>query len=475
MHRPLVVFAAAAALVGCAPDLGPAPKPKPVTAYATSRSFRAPPAAWPAEGWWTRYGDAQLDSLVDEALKGSPTLAQAEARVRRARALAEQAGGALLPNLSLNAQAAEVRQSYNMGFPPQFVPKGYNDTGRATADLSWDLDLFGRNRASLAAATSEAEAARMDAAESRLMLTTSVVSAYADFARLCGERAAAARALANRQKTAGLVAQRAREGVTNQGEAAQAQSNAAAAAQALTTADEQLAIARDRLAALVGAGPDRGLDIAPPPAPSLAGFGLPQNLALDLLGRRPDLQAARLRAEAARQRVHAAKAGFYPDLNLAAFIGRQALGLDLLREPASQVGQAQLATSLPIFSAGRLEGQYRGARAEYDAAVAAYDQTLVSALQEVADAAASARMLHDRLAQARSARASAEEAYRIAGLRYEAGLANYLTVLSAEDGVIAQRRLVADLEARALLVDAALVRALGGGFRPAAAGQEGHS
>jgi NodT family efflux transporter outer membrane factor (OMF) lipoprotein len=476
MNRFLLsaAVAASATLCACAPNLGPAPKPTPVSALATAQSFQAPPAAWPEEGWWRRYGDAQLDALVDEALKGSPTLAQAEARVRRARALAEQARGAALPSLSVNAQAAEVRQSYNMGFPPQFVPKGYNDTGRVTADLDWDLDLFGRNRANLAAATSEAEAAQMDAAESRLMLTTNVVSAYADLLRLTGERAAAAEALANRQKSAGLVGQRARDGVANQGEAAQAQANASAATQELTSADEQLAIARDRLAALLGAGPDRGLQITAPKAPALTDFGLPQDLSVDLLGRRPDLQAARLRAEAARRRVHAAKAGFYPDINLAAFIGRQALGLDLLRLPSSEVGQAQLALSLPIFSAGRLEGQYRGARADYDAAVAAYDETLVSALQDVADAAASARMLHDRLAQARSALASAEEAYRIAGLRYQAGLTNFLAVLSAEDGLIAQRRLVSDLEARGLSVDAALARALGGGFRAAAPGEEGH-
>lgn len=467
MQRFLLSLAAASAVSACAavPHLGPEPQAKPAAAYATGQSFQAPRAEWPQDGWWRRYNDPQLDALVDEALKGSPSLVQSEARLRKAKALAEQSRAAGLPSLSANANVAESRQSYNMGIPPEFVPKGYNDVGEGTVNLNWDVDLFGRNRASLAAATSEAQAARMDVAESRLMLTTSVVSAYADLARLFGEREAAAQSLANRQSTAKLVAQRVLGGSTNQGEARQAEANAAAAAQQLTSLDEQIGLARDQLAALAGQGPDRGLSLGRPPAAIGAGFGLPSNVAVDLIGRRPDVQAARLRAEAAAKRIRAAKADFYPNINLAAFFGRQALGLDLLRSPTSQLGQAGLALSLPIFSAGRLEGAYRGARADYDAAVAAYDQTLVQALQEVADAAISARLLQTRLDQAHAALTASEAAYRIAGQRYQAGLTNYLSVLTTEDALIEQRRTVADLEARTLTVDAALARALGGGFQ----------
>jgi NodT family efflux transporter outer membrane factor (OMF) lipoprotein len=466
MNRFLLCLAAASALSGCAavPRLGPEPQAKAVESYATGQSFQAPSAAWPDDGWWRRYNDPQLNALVDEALRNSPTLVEAEARVRRARSLAEQARAATLPSLSANGQVATVRQSYNMGFPPEFVPQGYNGIGRVTADLNWDLDLFGRNRAALAAATSEAEAAQMDAAESRLMLTTSVVAAYADLARLFGEREAAAQSLANRENTAKLVAQRVQVGSSNEGEQRQAQATAAAAAEELAGLDEQIGLARNQLAALMGQGPDRGLKITKPSGSTSAGFGLPANLAVDLVGRRPDVQAARLRAEAAAKRIKVARAGFYPNINLAAFIGREALGLDLLRLPSSQVGQVGAAVSLPIFSAGRLEGEYRGARAEYDSAVAAYDQTLVEALRDVADAATSARQVHGRLEQARTALTAAEDAYRIAQLRYEAGLTNYIAVLSTENTVIVQRRTVADLNARTLSVDAALARALGGGF-----------
>jgi NodT family efflux transporter outer membrane factor (OMF) lipoprotein len=467
MHRISLPLLASALLAGCAtvPQLGEAPKPAPATAYASTQSFQAPDKPWPADQWWKAYGDPQLDTLMDEALAGSPTLAEAAARVRAADAQARAARAATLPQVSGNAQAAEVKQSYNNGFPPQFVPHGYNDTGRATLDLSFDLDLWGRNRAALAAATSEAEAARMDQAQARLMLTTNIAAAYADYARVIAEHDAAEAAAKNRAESSDLVARQLAGGLANRGEADQARAAAAAAQQDLAALDEQLAIARNRLAALAGAGPDRGLSLQRPTALPTAAFGLPENLAADLLGRRPDLQAARLRAEAAARRIDVARAGFYPDVNLVAFIGAQSLGLDNLTRSGSDIGQGALALSLPIFQGGRLQANYRGARANYDAAVAAYDQTLVTALQDVADAVAASRALQARLAAAKASLAAGESAYRIARLRYEGGLTTYLTLLTAEDAVIAQRRTVAQLEARALTLDANLVRALGGGFR----------
>ena len=269
----------------------------------------------------------------------------------------------------------------------------------------------------------------------------------------------------NRTESAGLVGRQLDAGTANRGEAEQALAAAAAARQDLAALDEQLALARDRLAALAGKGPDRGLDLQRPAPRTTATFGLPPNLAADLVGRRPDLMAARLRAEAAARRIDVARAGFYPNVNLAAYLGAQSLGLENLTRSGSDVGQAGLALSLPIFEGGRLSANYKGARGDYDAAVAAYDQTLVQALQEVADAAAGARALETRLKAARDSLAAGEAAYRIARLRYQGGLTSYLTLLSAEDAVIAQRRAVAQLEARALTLDAGLVRALGGGFR----------
>jgi NodT family efflux transporter outer membrane factor (OMF) lipoprotein len=465
--RHALALILATALAGCAhvPELGARPQAKAAASYAAQQSFQAPKADWPGERWWSVYGDAQLDRIVDEALATSPTLAQAQARVRRADAQVEQAGAARRPQVSGNVSAAETKQSYNNGIPALFVPKGYNDTGRATIDLQWDADLYGRNRASLASAVSEAEAQRTDAAQARLMLISNIVLAYADLDRLHGQHDAVDRGIALRKLLVDLASRRVREGVANTGELRQAEAAEAQAQLDLAGLDEQIGLARNRLAALIGAGPDRGLAIAWPAKTADTAFGLPENLALDLVGRRPDLQAARMRADAAASRIKVARAGFYPNINLTAFIGTQALHLQNLVQTGSDIGQVSAALSLPIFSGGRLEGAYRGARADYDLAVSAYDQTLAQALEEVADAAVSERALQVRLVEARKGLAAAVDSARIARLRYEGGLTGSLTAITAEDTAINQQRAVSDLESRRLTLDAQLARALGGGFR----------
>lgn len=463
----LMAGAAALTLSACAsvPKLGAAPQPKPATAYAASQSFAAPATEWPADRWWTAYADAQLSGLIEEALSGSPSLTQAQARVRRAEALAEQAGAALKPKVGLEASAGVSKQSYNNGVPKDFVPQGWNDVGRAGANLSLDLDLFGKNRALLAAAVSDAEAARADSAAARLMLSTAVAGAYADLAQIHAGRDAAQDALRVRTDSEKLIGQRFEAGLETRAAFERAHAGRAAAEAELAALDEAIGLARNAIAALLGQGPDRGLAIARPAQGAIQAFGLPDNLQADLVGRRPDLVAARLTAEAAGKRIKAAKADFYPNVNLTAFLGVQSLGLDMLMKSGSTVGSVGPAVSLPIFSGGQLEGAYRGARADYDAAVAAYDLTLTQALKDVADAAVSTRALDGRLAKSREALTSAQAAYDLTRMRYARGLGTYLDVLSAEDDLIDNRRAVADLETRAFTLDVALIRALGGGYR----------
>ncbi len=470
MSRPFLRGASLISVIGliagCAalPAGGP-PKTLASAASVTSRrSLAAPARAWPGDGWWRAYDDAQLDGLVDEALARSPDVAQARARLDKANAVAGQARAALVPALEGRANASENKQSYNFGIPPLFVPKGYNDAGTVTLNLSYQLDLWGENRAALAAATSDARAAQADAAEAQLALSTSVAAAYADLERLWAEREVAQRAVQSRSETLDLVSRRVANGLDTQGELGQARSGQASARADLAAIDEEVALDRNQIAALLGAGPDRGLAIVTPVAATLTPFGLPARLAIDLVGRRPDLTAARWRAQSAAKRIHQAQAKFYPNVNLAAYIGYQSFGLANLFASGSGIGQSGPAVTLPIFEGGRLRAGLRGARADYDEAVAVYDKTLVQAVREVADAAASERALTVRLKESGDALTASEDAYRIARLRYDGGLANYQAVLLAEDAVLQDRRAVADLRARALTLDIQLVRALGGGF-----------
>ena len=457
---------AAVLLSACAslPPATPARQAKAPGSYGTTRAFAAPPADWPADAWWRRYGDAQLDALIDEALAGSPSLAQARARLAKAEASTAVARAATLPSLSANGSVEEMKESYNAGIPPAFVPQGYNDFGEIALNFNWELDFWGKNRAAVAAAASEARAARADAAEARLVLASSIAASYATLAQLFAERDVTEAAVKVREETAALVQKRVVNGLDTQAELQQALAGAPAMRAELAAIDEEIEETRDALAALLGAGPDRGLAIARPPAARLKAFGLPAHLAADLIGRRPDVVAAKWRAEAATHSVAEAKAAFYPDINLVAYIGEEALHLDKLFASGSDIGSAGPAVSLPIFEGGRLRAGLRGARADRDAAVAAYDEAVTQALREVAEAAAGERALSVRLADSRQALAANEAAWRIARLRYDGGLSSYQAVLLAQDAVLTQRRVVSDLESRALILDIALVRALGGGF-----------
>lgn len=452
------------ALAACVPTLGPAAEPRSASDLASVRALPDQQGRWPADGWWRSYGDPQLDTLIAEGLKGSPDIATANARIARAEGMAEAAGAALGPTLDARGSAGTTRQSYNLGIPREFVPKGWRSTGNASLNLGWDLDLFGRNRATRRAALSERDAVRLDAEAARLTLAASIASAYADLARLHAERDVAEQAVRIRSESAKLVSDRVANGLDTEGERAQANAGIPASRADIAALDTSIELVRHQIAALVGAGPDRGLDIARPKITAVSAASLPADAGIGLIGRRPDIVAARLRVEAAGQREKAAKAAFYPDISLSALIGVQSLGLSRLVESDSIYGNAAPALSLPLFDSGRRAGDYRTSRGAYDEAVAAYDRVLLTALREVADAVSNRAGLAREDKDARAALAQSETAYRIARLRYEGGLSTYLSVLTAEDAVVTARRRVADLQARAFTVDVALVRALGGGY-----------
>ncbi len=466
---PVLAIMAGLLLAGCAnvPQLGPSPEMKTPAALSAGNALSGDAAAWTADNWWQRYQDAQLDQLISEALAGSPDLAAAQARLARAQGQAQLAGASELPSLDLSASVNKTKQSYNNGIPPNFVPQGYNNTGKVTLDFQYEIDFWGKNRASVAAASSELRAAEAEAAQSRLILTSAIAANYAELARLFAEQDAAEQAQTVRKQSANLLRQRYDNGLETLGSLRQAESRAAAAEADLSAARQAIAQQQLALAALMGAGPDRGLTIARPSANLAKPQGLPATLRADLIGRRPDLTAARLRAEAAAKRTDAARAEFYPNVNLTAYLGVQSLGLSWLTRSGSDIGGVGPAISLPLFRGGALQGNYRIARADYDAAVASYNQTLVQALRDVADVLAQEKELDPQLQQRRLALKTAEQAYQVMQNRYQGGLSSYLDVLNAEDSVINARRAAASLETRLFFLYVNLVKALGGGYQAA--------
>jgi NodT family efflux transporter outer membrane factor (OMF) lipoprotein len=457
---PLLITTACAAI----PDLGAKPVPATQAAYPSAQSLAGAQSEWPGDGWWRIYRDPQLDHLIGEGLAGSPSLAAAAARFRTAGGLAQQAGAALLPSLDASASVDYQNPSQNAAGPHVQVPSGWHATGTAALSFNFDLDLFGKNRADLHAANRDADAAQFDLDEARLVLTTGIASTYADLAALYAQRDNLEAALDIRTQTLKYVKARYDAGLETIDSVRQAEARIPQTRGDIAATDEAIMLDKHALAALVGTGPDRALTIARPAAAALKAQGVPADASINLVGRRPDIAAARMRVEAAAERIKEARAAFYPDINLGALIGLQSLGLGSLFNAGSKFASVSPAVTLPLFHGGALQGQYRGARGQYDEAVANYDGRVIEALRETADTLTSEQQLAERLTQSRSALAAYEDALRVARGRYEQGLTTYLTVLTAEESVVDARLTVAALETRSFNLDVQLVRALGGGF-----------
>lgn len=449
------------------PNLGAKPEMTAPSEFASAKSIGGTQVAWPADGWWQRYGDTQLSRLIDEALISSPDLEAAAARMRAAEGFAQRAGAALKPTVDGFAQPELAKQSQNQAMPASAIPNGWNDSGSVGLSFSLDLDLWGKNRAAFRAANADADAARYEMEAAKLALTTGIASTYAELASLYAQRDTIESALAIRTETAKLVAQRTASGLDTRAELKQAEARIPQTKADLQATDEAIALTKNAIAALVGNGPDRALTIIRPAVGALQAQGVPADASIELIARRPDIAAARARVEGANDRIREAKAAFYPNVNLSALIGLSSFGLGNLFSSGSGIGSVTPAVSLPLFHGGALQGQYRGRRGQYDEAVALYDRQVIEALRETADAVTSQKMLVSRLANSRRALADFEEANRLARKRYEHGLSTYLEVLTAEEGVLEARLDVATLETRAFTLDVQLIRALGGGFAAA--------
>ena len=469
--RPIVACACVGALsafaAGCVTDRDSHPlRPVDPNTLSAGRTLSGAPInerAWPQDDWWRSYGDPQLDALIGEAIEGSPTLQVAQARLRAAQAEVTRAGGPRLPSAAVDAETTHQRYSASGLYPPPFAGNYFTD-GRVALDFSYDLDFWGRNRDVLGSARSNARAAEADHAAARLALAVAVARAYFNFDLQLGMYDIAADSLAQQKAILDLTQQRASRGLETVARVRQSESSVALTQTGVDYVEASIKLARSQLGALVGAGPDRGLDLQRPHITWPEKTELPSTIPADLLGRRPDIAAQRWRIESATRGIAAAEASFYPNVNLAAFAGFQAIGLSKLFDGGSAIVGVGPAFSLPVFNRRELRGALQSQQAQYELAVAQYNQTLVDAMNDVASAVTNWQALLKEVNQARIAENAAQNAYSITRDRYRAGLDNYLTVLSSENEVFFAQSVRVQLLARELNVSTDLVRALGGGY-----------
>ncbi|MGH8851432.1 MAG: efflux transporter outer membrane subunit [Casimicrobiaceae bacterium] len=425
-------------------------------------------SAWPHADWWKSLRDPQLDRLIDEALATGPTLRVAAARTRQALAVAGVAQSALSPQINGDLGITREHPS-ERGTTPLPMGRDWATLHQLQATLTWEIDFWGKNREAYESALGVARVAQVDAYAARLALSVNVAQAYVQLQRAYLQLDVAEATLEQRARVYALTRDRNAAGIDSLLEVKQAESALPATREQIAQWREAIELARNQLGALLGQGPDRGLAIARPNATIGASVALPSALPAELVGRRPDLTAQRLRIEALTHDIASARAEFYPNVNLAAFIGLQSLGAAGFLSGASRMAGFGPAVTLPIFDGGRLRGNLAAKDAGYDIAVEQYNQMLADALRDVVDQLSSFRSVDEQGAQQKLAVATAREAYELALLRYRDGIGNYLQVLTTEAQWLSQRGLDADLQARRLSLSIDLVRALGGGFDPQSA------
>jgi NodT family efflux transporter outer membrane factor (OMF) lipoprotein len=418
-----------------------------------------------AGDWWKQLGDPQLDRLVADATAGNPDLDTALARVRQAEAVmsARRAEDGVNVGFDGSVQAARLSARYTI--PPPFAGT-LRTVGQAQANLAWNLDLFGRQRAAIEAARESTRAAGLDLAAARLAIAGSVVQTYIDLARAERVAALASRTIATRQESLRLVRVRISNRLASELDATASETLVAQARGALVRAQGARALAANALAALAGRGTDYAAAIAPARVDLDAAVPVPAVLPADLLSRRADIAAAETRIAAAAAGRQVARRVFYPNVNLAAFAGLQAIGLGNLLSLDAGTAGAGPAIHLPLFDNGRLRADLAGATAALDLATADYNQRVIGAVREAADAIALTGNLIEQRARSREVVRGFVETDRLNAVRVNSGLSSRLDLIDNDVRLLDAQLADANLAADAARQRVALLLALGGGFSP---------
>jgi NodT family efflux transporter outer membrane factor (OMF) lipoprotein len=415
------------------------------------------------EDWWKAFGDPQIDRLAQQALQSNPGLQGALARIRAAQAELSVVRAQDYPQISLDGQAQQQLLSNRFVIPRPYAGS-WVFSGDIQARLNWSLDFWGRQAALIDKARGTAEASELDALAARLALAGTFAQTYVNLMLAWQNIDVATKAVTDRQTILDLTQSRVSSGLENEAALEQAKALLAMARIEVLRSQAQRDMAVHAIAALIGQGADAYGGIARPSPALETALPLPKTLPADLLSRRPDILAARARITAALRGRDAAHADFYPNINIAAAVGLQAVGLSSLFSADALTAGVGPALHLPIFDAGRLRARYARATADLDVAVADYNAAVVGAVRQTADALTLVASLADQRVEQQKALDSAANALKLAEERYRLGLSDQLPMLAAESTLLQARQQVAALVAEATTQRVVLLLAVGGGF-----------
>jgi len=415
--------------------------------------------------WWKAFRDPQLDRLVIQLLDNNPSLQSALARIRAAEAELSAARALDYPNVNIDGSETRELLSDDFVYPRPFGGS-WQWVGDTQARFRWSLDFWGKQAALIDRARSVGQAAALDASAARLALAGMFSQSYVELLLAWQNIDIAHQTVAERQTILDLTQSRVKAGLENEASLEQAKALLATSRIEVRRSEAQRDMAVHAIAALIGQGAKVYPDIARPAAAVENALPLPAHLPADLLARRPDILAAHARILAAMHGRDAAHADFYPNIDLAAAVGFQSLGLDNAFAGKALVTSVGPAIHLPVFDAGHIRAQYARATADLDAAVADYNGTVVGAVRQTSDALTQVASLAEERQQQQLALDSAGRAFDLAKERYRLGLSGQIPLLTAEATLLSARQQMAALVAQAAIQRVTLLLSVGGGFEP---------
>jgi len=418
---------------------------------------------WPDREWWKGFNDPTLSSLIDEALKSSPTLLKAESNMKAAYQKALEAKSILFPSVDFDAQdnwQHLSRYGILRGFIPQVYPAVINNT-RFGLNFSYEFDFWGKNRAIFEHALGKADSKLADRLQAELILTTSIAYTYSETQLLLKKKWLLQQMAANLKEIETIRLKR--NAIDNALVQLQATADSLDAAAKVIEIEQDIQTHIHKLKALSGETQDIVIDITYRPLNPLV-LSLPENLSLDLIARRPDLIAQKALVEAAGKEVKAAKTDFYPNINFTAFFGLDSLFWDKLFLKKSYNGYINPALHLPIFTAGRLKAQLKEKVESFNEAVHAYDELILKAAEEVANSITTIHRFYKEMQVREKSLQIIQKQCDLTERRVQNALDSRISYLNAKNALIEMELILTEVEYGKQLSSIELIRALGGGF-----------
>lgn len=410
-----------------------------------------------AVAWLDLLQDPALVALVREAVASNRDMHLAQARIREFRAAVGIGKSDLYPQISANGVIAQQQVVFGsigaLGF----------ETYRATADLTWELDFWGRIRRNARGASLDLAAEREESRATILSLVSDVASAYLQLRELDENLAITERTLVSRRETLELARRRLAEGVISELDVLLFEAEVAAPAARVAEFTRGIARTEHQLSLLVGRVPG-SIARGRPLASVARAVTVPEEVSSDLISRRPDVMRAEHELNAAKARAGSARAARLPTIFLNGQYGTQAENFSDMFQKNTEIFTAQAGVSIPLFTGGRLSNQREVAAARAEQAEIRFQRTVLTAMREVSDALIGVRTSRDQIAAQETQTRALRRAFTLAERRYDAGIASYLEVLDAQRSLFNAELALTSAEREYLVSAVALYKALGGSW-----------